>query len=71
MIFRLDGRGGDFANKTLKTLFSSTGIFHQFSCPHTPEQNGVAERKNHQIVETGRFLLEHSSLPTKYWFESF
>lgn len=55
----------------LNNLFSLHGIFHQFACPHTPEQNGVAERKHYYIVETGLSLMAHSSVPFKYWFESF
>lgn len=69
-VFCSDG-GGEFQNKSFKSLFSSNGIVHQFSCLHTPEQNGVAECKHRHIVETGLSLLAHSFLPTKYWFESF
>ncbi|CAI8584052.1 unnamed protein product [Vicia faba] len=38
---------------------SSNGILDQTSCPHTPQQNGVAERKNRHLVETTRTLLLH------------
>nr|CAN63852.1 hypothetical protein VITISV_004832 [Vitis vinifera] len=38
---------------------SHHGILHQSSCAHTPQQNGVAERKNRHLVETA-----HSSLPS-------
>ena len=41
------------------------------SCPHTQEQNGVAERKHHHIVENGLALLAKSSIPLKYWDEAF
>ena len=33
------------------------GILHQSTCPHTPQQNGIVERKNRRIVETARTLL--------------
>ncbi|KAJ3701119.1 hypothetical protein LUZ61_004824 [Rhynchospora tenuis] len=48
-------------------------ITFQVSCPHTPEQNGVAERKHRHIVELGLANMFHSSIPLKYWdylFES-
>ncbi|RVW53098.1 Retrovirus-related Pol polyprotein from transposon RE1 [Vitis vinifera] len=43
---------------------SHHGILHQSSCAHTPQQNGVAERKNRHLVETARTIFLHnSSLP--------
>ena len=40
------------------------------SCPHTPSQNGHAERKHRHITETALTLLAHSSMPLKYWWEA-
>lgn len=69
-IFHSDG-GGEFKNNPFNQLFSSTEILHQFSCPHTPEQNGIAERKHHHIIEIGLSVMVHSALSTPYWFEAF
>lgn len=69
-IFRSDN-GGEFRNNRFHHFFTTNGILHQFTCPYTPEQNGVVERKNRHIVETGLSLLAHSSLPTQYWAEAF
>jgi hypothetical protein len=41
------------------------------SCPHTSQQNGIAERKHRHLVETGLALLAHSSLPLHFWDEAF
>ncbi|RVW87999.1 Retrovirus-related Pol polyprotein from transposon RE2 [Vitis vinifera] len=46
---------------------SHHGILHQSSCAHTPQQNGVAERKNRHLVETARTILLHSNVPFRFW----
>ncbi|XP_075102309.1 uncharacterized protein LOC142177458 [Nicotiana tabacum] len=43
--------GTEFFNSQCNTLFASLGIIHQSSCPHTPQQNGVVERKYRHILE--------------------
>ncbi|KAH9648571.1 retrovirus-related pol polyprotein from transposon RE1 [Citrus sinensis] len=50
-IFQSDG-GGEFISNEFQSHLSQCGIQHQLSCPATPEQNGVAERKHRHIVET-------------------
>ncbi|KAI0511944.1 hypothetical protein KFK09_012578 [Dendrobium nobile] len=67
-IFRSDG-GGEFINGKFQQLFKQLGILHQYSCPYTPAQNGVAERKHRHIVETMRSILLDANLPTKLWVE--
>jgi transposase InsO family protein len=32
-------------------------IIHQTSCPHTSQQNGVAERKYRHLLDVARTLL--------------
>ena len=46
------------------------GIRREFRCRYTPEQNGVAERKNRTIVEAARAMLEEKSLPKFYGAEA-
>ena len=46
---------------------SSHGIFHQSSCAYTPQQNGVAERKNRHLVETAYTLLFPHKVPQCFW----
>ncbi|KAD5508125.1 hypothetical protein E3N88_15828 [Mikania micrantha] len=47
------------------------GISHFTTPPHTPEQNGVAERRHRHIVETRLSLLHHANLPLNFWSHAF
>ncbi|KAI0503952.1 hypothetical protein KFK09_014899 [Dendrobium nobile] len=38
--------------------------------PRTPQQNGVAERKNQILVEAARAMLDEYSLPKYFWAEA-
>lgn len=46
------------------------GILHQSSCPDTPPQNGVAERKNRHLLEVARALLFHMKVPKQFWADA-
>lgn len=61
--------GGEFV--ALNTILLESGIQHRICCPHTPEQNGLAERKHRHLVDMGFTLLANASLPFKYWDEAF
>ncbi|XP_076888069.1 uncharacterized protein LOC143538382 [Bidens hawaiensis] len=65
-IFRSDN-GGEFVNSEMKFFFQTKGIIHQTTCPYTPEQNGVAERKNRILLEITRALLIESQTPKFFW----
>ncbi|KAI3821443.1 hypothetical protein L1987_09011 [Smallanthus sonchifolius] len=41
-------------------------IRHEFSAPYTPQQNGVAERKNKTLIETARTMLSDAKLPVTF-----
>ena len=57
--------GGEYI--ALAKFLSSHGISHFTTPPHTPEHNGIAERRHRHIVETGLALLSHASMPKSYW----
>ncbi|CAA7036250.1 unnamed protein product [Microthlaspi erraticum] len=69
-VFQSDG-GGEFINKRLQSHFVECGIKHLVSCPYTPQQNGLAERKHRHLVELGLSMLFHSNTPLSYWVEAF
>ncbi|GKA43012.1 retrovirus-related pol polyprotein from transposon TNT 1-94 [Tanacetum coccineum] len=43
--------GTEFRNHELESFCDEKGISQNFSSPYTPEQNGVAERKNRTLIE--------------------
>ena len=59
--------GGEFQD--VNKYLTSCGINHCLSCPHTPAQNGTAERKHRHIIETALSLLKQASMPHKFWDE--
>ncbi|TYK26806.1 Beta-galactosidase [Cucumis melo var. makuwa] len=65
-ILRSDN-GREFQNHNLSEFLASKGIVHQNSCAYTPQQNGVAERKNRHLLEVARSLMLSTSLPSYLW----
>nr|KAJ0220011.1 hypothetical protein LSAT_V11C200060480 [Lactuca sativa] len=51
--------GGEYYDPV---YFESTGIIHQTTTPYTPQQNGVAERKNMTLKEMVNSMLSYSDL---------
>ncbi|KAK1603938.1 hypothetical protein QYE76_027611 [Lolium multiflorum] len=46
--------GSEFKNYTLNDFLNDEGIRHQYSAVYTPQQNGVAERKNRTLMDMAR-----------------
>ena len=62
--------GTEFKNADLIALCESKGIKREYSVARTPQQNGVAERKNRTLIEAARTMLADSKLPTMFWTEA-
>nr|GEV10028.1 ribonuclease H-like domain-containing protein [Tanacetum cinerariifolium] len=53
----------DFKNSGLNQFCGLKGIKRKFSVPRTPQQNGIAERKNRTLIEAAKTMLADSLLP--------
>jgi transposase InsO family protein len=54
----------------LKKYCKDHGIVQQFTVPHTPQQNEVAERKNRTLVECARSMMKGKNLSNAFWAEA-
>ena len=68
-VLRTDN-GGEFTSGEFESFLRNEGIKHEKTIPKTPEQNGVAERKNRTLVEAVRSMLSDSGLPKTFWAEA-
>jgi transposase InsO family protein len=59
--------GSEFKNYTLNGFLSVEGIRHQYSAAYTPQQNGVAERKNKTLMDMARSMLAKFKSPYNFW----
>ena len=59
--------GSEFKNYTLNDFLSEEGIQHQYSAAYTPQQNGVAERKNRTLIDAARTMLAEFNTPIFLW----
>ncbi|GKD21275.1 ribonuclease H-like domain-containing protein [Tanacetum coccineum] len=62
--------GTEFKNRVMNQFCEMKGIKREFSVARTPQQNGVAERKNRTLIEAVRTMLADSKLPTTFWAEA-
>ena len=51
----------------MKHICEECGIQMQHSVPYTPQQNGVAERKNRALKEMATCMIEGKDLSPKIW----
>ena len=63
-------RGGEYTSKEFNAYLAGRGIKHQCTVPYTPQQNGVAERKNRSLMEMARCMVKSQALPHGFWLEA-
>ncbi|GJU23373.1 putative ribonuclease H-like domain-containing protein [Tanacetum coccineum] len=64
-VIRCDN-GTELKNRDMNQFCEIKGILRQFSVARTPQQNGVAERRNRTLIEDARTMLANSKLPTTF-----
>nr|GEX56594.1 hypothetical protein [Tanacetum cinerariifolium] len=62
--------GTEFKNNDLNRFCGIKGIKREFSVPRTPQQNGIAERKNKTLIEAARTMLADLLLLIPFWAEA-
>lgn len=63
-------RGGEFTSSEFVEFCSVNGIKRQLTAAYTPQQNGVAERKNRTIMNMVRSMLSVKEIPKEFWPEA-
>ncbi|CAL8091268.1 unnamed protein product [Prunus armeniaca] len=63
-------RGGEYESTAFAEFCATNGIIHQTTAPYTPQQNGVAERKNRTLKDMINSMLNSSGLPHNMWGEA-
>jgi transposase InsO family protein len=61
--------GKEYLSNEFSNYLKENKIRRQLTCPHTPQQNGVAERKNRHLTEICRSILYAKIVPGRFWAE--
>lgn len=63
-------RGGKYDPISLIKFCEVKGIVHERTSPYTPEQNGIAKRKNRTLKNMMNVMMISSGLPESMWGEA-
>ena len=59
--------GGEFLLKDFIQYMEKHGVHHQLTAPHTPQQNGIAERANQTIAEAAQAMMQSTGMSQAFW----
>ena len=59
-------RGGKYLLGDFKYYLTQNGIVSLLTTPRTPQQNGVAKRRNKTLLEMVRSMMSYSTLPISF-----
>ncbi|MCO5579080.1 hypothetical protein L7F22_032932 [Adiantum nelumboides] len=62
--------GGEYVSHEFRDYCLDLGIVRQFSVPHTPQQNGLAERKWGTLFNAARSMMQVAGLSQSFWEEA-
>ncbi|KAE8724129.1 hypothetical protein F3Y22_tig00010869pilonHSYRG00008 [Hibiscus syriacus] len=62
--------GGEYRSNEFSQYLRECRIRHQYTCANTPQQNGVAERKNRHLAEICRSMLHAKNVSGRFWAEA-
>lgn len=63
-------RGGEYTSTEFSEFCKEHGIRRQLTTAYTPQQNGVAERKNRTVMNMVRSMLSMRKVPRIFWAEA-
>ena len=66
---RID-RGGEFNSAKFNDFCKQHGVKRQLAIAYTPQENGVAERKNCTVMNLVRAVLTKKKVPKRFWLEA-
>eukprot|EP00742_Colponemidia_sp_Colp-10_P024600 GILJ01029553.1.p1 GENE.GILJ01029553.1~~GILJ01029553.1.p1 ORF type:complete len:221 (-),score=16.39 GILJ01029553.1:93-755(-) len=62
--------GGEYSSKRFAEFCENHGIVCQRSAAYSPQQNGIAERKNRTLIEAARSMLFTAGMKFAFWGEA-
>nr|GEX11111.1 retrovirus-related Pol polyprotein from transposon TNT 1-94 [Tanacetum cinerariifolium] len=62
--------GTEFVNQTLRKYYEQVGISHETSVAHSPQQNGVVERRNRTLIQAAHTMLIYAQALLFLWAEA-
>ena len=64
-VFRSDN-AQEYKSHDFLSYLQQNGTIAQYSCPGTSQQNGLAEHKHHQILNSVRAMLLFAKIPEQF-----
>ena len=68
--FLQSDNGSEYLSNEFNHFLDENGIGRRLTVPYTPQQNGVAERKNRTLLNAARCMLIQSKLSSNFWTEA-
>ncbi|GKD83562.1 integrase, catalytic region, zinc finger, CCHC-type containing protein [Tanacetum coccineum] len=62
--------GIEFVNQTLREYYEKVGISHETYVAHSPQQNGILERRNHTLIKAAHTMLIYAKALLLLWAEA-